>query len=76
MLRPGVFGHVGAGYSVPDLGSNHWGFSYDLGVFLDLTILPVLNVGIHGAYNHLSVGDVSGDSSKWFTAGVHADLVF
>jgi hypothetical protein len=76
VLRPGVFAHVGVGDSVPAFADHHLGFGLDGGVFLDFTLLPILNIGIHGAYNRLSVGDVSGDSSKWFTVGVHADLVF
>jgi hypothetical protein len=76
IIRPGVFGHIGAGWPVlnqaePDGGGAR--FTYDFGAFLDFTVLPVFNIGVHAAYNHL-FGDVGGLS--WLTVGPHAALVF
>jgi hypothetical protein len=76
VIRPGIFGHLGIGRMTvdspgPDL--SHTAFTWDAGVFLDLTVLPLLNIGVHGAFNHLN-GDVS--SFEWVTVGAHAALVF
>jgi hypothetical protein len=76
VIRPGAFGHLGIGHMAvdspgPDL--SHTAFTWDAGVFLDLVVLPLLSIGVHGAFNHLN-GDVS--SFQWVTVGAHAALVF
>lgn len=75
ILRPGIFGHLGVGHLSADFAGrdvSHTAFTYDVGAFLELTLLPLLNLGLHGAYNSLT-GD--GDL-QWITAGLHVDLVF
>ena len=75
ILRPGIFGHLGVGHLSADFAGrdvSHTAFTYDAGAFLELTLLPLLNLGIHGAYNSLT-----GDADlQWITAGLHVDLVF
>lgn len=77
ILRMGPFAHIGVGRlslsGAPD--SSHTAFTYDAGLFLDFTVIPFLNVGVHGAYNRI----VSGNSNPAFqfaTVGAHAALVF
>jgi hypothetical protein len=36
-----------------DLSRN--AFTFDAGAFLDFTLLPILNLGVHAAYNHLAL---------------------
>lgn len=77
IIRPGVFAHVGLGRL--DLGGtpdrSHTAFTYDGGVFIDFTALPLLDIGVHAAYNRLTADD-SGPKFEFFTAGAHAALVF
>jgi hypothetical protein len=83
ILRFGVMAHLGIGHlSIDNTSSlavagevSHAGFTFDGGLFLELTLIPLLNVGIHGAYNHLA-GASGGDGLQWITAGAHATLVF
>lgn len=76
ILRPGVFAHLGLGHLVreePTPAST--AFSYDAGVFLDFTLLPVLNLGVHSAYTGVGSTD-DAPSFRWMTVGLHAALVF
>lgn len=90
LLRFGVLAHVGFGYANWDRRSaetgdvkidtgdhSHSGFSYDAGLFLDFTALPLLNIGVHAAYNHLAQKENDPDSKlQWITIGLNAALVF
>jgi hypothetical protein len=75
ILRPGAFAHVGFGHFVPTIGDNQNAFTWDAGGFLDLTIVPFLNVGIHGSYDHVDA-DYGSGAYAFATFGLHADLVF
>jgi len=56
IIEPGVFAHVGAGNaSLP--GDDLTGIAMDLGVTLDLTLIPILDIGVHGAYDAVTWGD-------------------
>jgi hypothetical protein len=72
VIEPGVFAHVGVGhlsgfdaFTAPAL---------DVGLVLDLTIVPLVDIGIHVAYDAL-LGSTEHDGFSWGTAGVHAALV-
>jgi hypothetical protein len=74
VVRPGVYFHLGVGHLNTDLaGLSHTDLSYDIGAFLDFTLLPLLNVGAHAAYNRMT-GDPL--SLEWATVGGHVALVF
>jgi hypothetical protein len=76
VIRPGVFAHLGFGHmTLPDPAPSHTAFTYDAGAFLDLTILPLLDLGVHGAYNRLNSGK-GVDDFAWATVGAHAALIF
>jgi hypothetical protein len=76
VLRPGVFAHLGIGrLSLPDPLPSHTAFSYDAGVFLDFTLLPLLDIGVHGAYNRVN-GKDEVSAFEWVTLGAHAALIF
>jgi hypothetical protein len=75
ILRPGAFVHVGLGHFVPTIGDNQNAFTLDAGGFLDLTVIPFLNVGVHVAYNRVDA-DYSSGAYAFLTAGLHAALVF
>jgi hypothetical protein len=77
VIRPGIYGHVGIGRinfdTLPD--ASHTAFTYDFGLFLDLTVIPLLDVGLHASYDGIAAGDQV-DAVKWVTLGAHAALVF
>jgi hypothetical protein len=78
VLSPAVFAHAGG--MVGDIR----GFVWDAGLGLDLTIIPLLDVGVYGAYYRtggasLNFGDASlatRDSYSWLQFGVQAALHF
>ena len=77
VIRPGVFGHVGYGARKIDLAGGSdtaWSFTYDFGAFLDFTALPVLNIGVHAAYNQWT--GAGQPSFQFGTLGAHAALIF
>jgi opacity protein-like surface antigen len=49
--------------------------AYDAGLGAEFVLLPLLNLGAHGAYNSVA-GDDDSDALDWLTLGVHAELVF
>jgi hypothetical protein len=76
-IRPGVYGHLGVGRIdfdlVPD--ASHTAFTYDFGVFLDFTVIPFFDIGMHAGYESIASGDRV-DAVNWVTAGGHAMFVF
>ena len=81
ILRFGVLAHVGYGYISVDVPASlklddpsHTAFTYDAGIFLDFTALPLLNIGVHAAYNHVS-GKGELEPLHWVQLGAHAALV-
>jgi hypothetical protein len=76
IIRPGVFAHLGVGHlTAPSPAPSSTAFTYDAGAFLDFTLLPLLDIGAHAAYNHVNAKDPVG-AFQWATVGVHAALIF
>lgn len=75
VLEPGVYAHLGYGHLSSDLGQGRSGATADAGLTLDLTILPLIDVGVHGGYNGvLKSGDYRAFDS--YVLGVHGALIF
>jgi hypothetical protein len=76
-IRPGVYGHLGVGRIDFDLASeaSHTAFTYDFGAFIDFTVIPYLDLGVHAGYQGIAAGDRV-DAVNWVTAGGHVNLVF
>ena len=71
VIEPGVFAHVGAGHaSLPN--DSVTGLAMDLGVTLDLTLIPLVDLGIHGAWD--SVNWEGEGSFDWYRVGAHIAL--
>jgi len=73
IIEPSIFAHVGVAHvsgwekrTAPIL---------DGGLALDLTLLPLINLGVHGAYNVMLPRD-DGSAFKFVTVGAHAALMF
>jgi len=80
VIEPGIYAHVGYGHVSFDevagaFDESHGAFSYDVGATLDFTLLPVLDVGAHGAYNGLA-GDAESRQINWVNAGGHVSVQF
>jgi hypothetical protein len=74
VLQPGVYAHLGYGHLSTAYGSRS-GATADAGVTLDLTLLPLIDVGVHAGYNGmLKKGDYPAFDS--YVLGVHGALTF
>ncbi|HEY0465711.1 MAG TPA: hypothetical protein VGC79_15970 [Polyangiaceae bacterium] len=75
VLEPGAYAHIGYGHLSGNVGDGRSGATVDAGLTLDLTLLPLVDIGIHGGYNALLK---SADSPAFdsYVLGVHAALIF
>jgi len=74
IVEPGIFAHVGIGNLSGDDQYSHTGPAFDFGATLDLTIIPLIDIGLHASWNRIFGGYDSGVS--YFISGLHAALVF
>jgi hypothetical protein len=89
LVRFGVVGHFGFARvswdrrhsrELADSGwgydFSHTGFTYDAGVFLEFTALPMLDLGLHAIYNGVA-DDVrhQPDPLRWLQIGFHLALL-
>jgi hypothetical protein len=77
ILEPGIYAHFGVGRFESDrlLVPSWTAGTADGGVSLDLTVLPVLEVGAHAGYN-VQFGKDEIESFSYWSAGLNAALVF
>jgi hypothetical protein len=77
VLEPGVYAHLGIGRADVDRpGDPSWtAGTTDFGVLLDFTLLPIVEFGAHAGYA-VQFGTDEADSFDWWTAGLHAAVVF
>jgi hypothetical protein len=78
IIRPGVFAHIGVAQlqaDGPPPDPSHSALTYDAGLFLDFTLLPLVNIGGHAAYNRMEGSDEA-SAVNWATVGAHAEIVF
>jgi hypothetical protein len=73
IVEPGVYGHLGYGHVGTDFGG-HSGVTADAGVTLDLTVLPLIDLGVHGGYNGL-LRTGSHDAFDSYVLGAHVALI-
>lgn len=75
VLRTSIFVHAGVGHVVHEATlllpeATRTGFAVDGGASLELTLLPLIDLGIHAAY-----GAIDAAGFDWIRAGVHATIV-
>lgn len=73
IVEPGIYAHAGLANIAGDRIYEHTGIAFDAGFTLDLTILPLVDIGLHTAWNRVFGDDESGLS--YVTAGAHVALV-
>jgi hypothetical protein len=80
VVEPGVFGHIGVAHTSLDLpvaDDPSWTeLTYDVGVTLDLTLLPLLELGLHAGYTYVAPEVSAADGLDWAAVGVHGTLAF
>jgi len=76
-FRIGAFGHIGVGHAAFHFTDDQdiTDASYDVGGFLDFTLLPLLDLGVHAGYGRLKAGE-GGEPVEWVPVGAHVTLVF
>jgi hypothetical protein len=77
IFRIGAYGHVGVGnaaYHVPGEDEDVTDVTYDLGGFIDFTVLPLLDLGAQVGYGRVRTDER--DPLQWIPLGVHATLIF
>jgi hypothetical protein len=72
IVEPAIFAHAGVA-RVEGL-ENRIAPTLDGGLALDFTLLPLIDLGVHGAYNVILPRD-DGSSLEFVTLGAHAALV-
>jgi hypothetical protein len=79
ILRFGVMAHIGFGHIAWDIATvevSHTGLTLDGGLFLDLTVLPLIDIGVHMQYARISGDEEKGlEPFQWLAFGVHAALI-
>lgn len=74
VVRPGIYGH--AGYAHVGYGdTSRDAPTFDGGVFLDFTLLPVVDLGLHGGYAMIAASP-DGPSNHWLNGGAHVAFSF
>ena len=75
VLEPGIYAHLGYGHLAARGTDGYSGATADAGVTLDLTLLPLVDIGAHAGYNGLLK---SGDRPAFdsYVLGLHAALIF
>lgn len=83
IVRFGVLAHIGfAHIGYPDrvgdaqlvADADHTGLTFDAGISVDFTLLPLLDLGVHATYNNADTADRL-KQLQWLEFGVHAALV-
>jgi len=75
IIEPSVFAHVGIGRLNLDAVDLHdTGPEFDAGLALDLTVLPLIDIGVHAMYDFQKLD--SGENFDWYKVGAHVALVF
>jgi hypothetical protein len=72
IVEPAIFAH--AGVARVEGFESRTAPTLDGGLALDFTLLPLLDLGVHGAYNVILPRD-EGSSFEFLTLGAHAALV-
>jgi hypothetical protein len=75
IFRVGALAHIGYGHMDVAVGPNYDGFTWDAGGFVDFTLIPVLNIGVHVVYNSLAANGTS-SSYNFLTTGLDVGLAF
>ncbi len=79
IIRPSIFAHIGVGHLTWDEGpgddrDSRTNIATDVGAALDLTVLPMMDVGVQLSYNTIA-GNSSNPAFDWTQFGAHVIFV-
>lgn len=74
ILEPGLYGHFGIASVAGGRASAYSAPAFDIGFTLDFTLLPLIDLGAHAAYNAVAASGDQG-SIRYALFGLHAALV-
>jgi hypothetical protein len=76
VVVPSVYAHGGFGWrATPDPGvPDGSGLAFDVGLALDLHLIPHVGLGAHAEY--ASIGTGGGKSPEWLAFGLHIEIDF
>jgi hypothetical protein len=78
LLEPSVYAHAGLGhfgYDLPGGDVSHTSLAYDVGAALDITVLPVIDFGVHATFAGIAGNDEI-DPFSWIAVGGHVAFAF
>lgn len=73
ILEPGVFAHIGVA-SASHTSDSYTAPAFDVGFTLDLTLIPLIDIGVHAAYNSVFAAE-DYSAFRYALFGLHAALV-
>lgn len=82
VVRPGIYFHGGYAHVTYDRGTagapaSRSAPTWDAGISLDLTVLPVVDIGLHAGYTVVTASRGDDDGAlHWLAAGAHLAIVF
>lgn len=68
-----LFGHLGYGIPLGAPDEVSGGLNYEIGGGVDFTSIPIIDIGIWGAFNQIRR---TGDAYQWASLGLQATLTF
>jgi hypothetical protein len=73
ILEPGLYAHIGVA-SASQVGDSYTAPAFDVGFTLDFTLIPLIDIGAHAAYNSVFAAD-GYNPFRYALFGLHAALV-
>lgn len=74
IIEPGILMHVGASHLATKVHKS-WAPMFDVGLTIDLTVLPLVDLGVHGIYVH-RFANSEAETFEYLVVGPHVALVF
>jgi hypothetical protein len=74
IIQPSVFAHAGVGYLDQPMYGSGFGFAYDGGGALDLTLLPHFDFGVHANIAGITAPGSADRGAGWWVLGLHVQF--
>ena len=75
LLAPGLYARLGIAHANEDVGPSRTVPMIGLGLTLDVSPMPILDVGLHTGYENL-FGSDNANAFDWWTFGGHVGVAF
>jgi hypothetical protein len=74
ILEPGLYAHIGVASASQSEAESYTAPAFDVGFTLDFTLIPLIDIGAHVAYNSVFAAEDQ-DPFRYALFGLHAALV-